>query len=542
MSDPPQSRQLRRLQAVRPLLRDAAPLVMLGSLLFYTNGFLALTNEESSAISGAAANWNGLLAGFRSPAGGTLPPVYALLLRSWLWITHGAFDTLRAPSIIFFLLGLWLLSRVARLQGGDESSNALVWLGALWPFGFHYGRVEGPYTFAFLLIAAITWQYFRGIASRRRSDWILFCVLSLLLLYTSDLGWALLLLLGMDYWRRIPEIDESQTAPLERARTGKINSVLSTLAVLAIGFAPRWPAFVHQLLSIAWPHSFRFLIVDAAYNFYIMFVSSSVAPWFWRLSVPASIGVIVLLALLFVGVRRQERSFLIFSLLLFTLMATTASLQPERLLLVASWFLLPLAVALGTIEKSQWRIPMAFALAGVAAIGWYGVFNKRYYAEVSFLEPWNSLAQDAADALRGGSGVISNDRSFFLYLTYAVKPVLPNSSSRFNGLLPAEVQYPSVWNPTEWENAGRPKPDGVLWIRGSSAPDELTAMNNAGDWLSDHCGDRTTRLLARDPAYLWKQRFVPNFSGPPWRIEIRQYICGQAPPTPKIGGAPDRPK
>ena len=385
MSEQPQSRQLHRLQAIRPLLRDAAPLVMLGSLLFYTNGFLTLTNEEASAISGASANLKTLLAGFQSPAGGAPAPFYALLLRSWLWITHGAFNTLRAPSIIFFLLGLWLLSRVARRLEGDESSNALVWLGALWPFGFHYGRVEGTSTFAFLLIAAITWQYFRGMASRRYSDWIIFCVLCLLLLYTSDLGWALLLLLSVDYWLRVPRIDEAQTGHSESNHTEKIVLIFSTLAVLAIGFAPRWPAFVRELRSITWPHSFRFLVLDAAYNFYIMFVSSSVAPWFWPLSIPAAIGVVLLLICLFVGVRREERSFLIASLLLFALMTVTASLQHDRLLLVAPWFLLPLAVALGTIEKSQWRIPMAFAMAGVAAIGWYGVLNKRYYAEPIFL-------------------------------------------------------------------------------------------------------------------------------------------------------------
>ena len=542
MPDQPQSRQIHRLQAIRPIVRDAAPLVMLGSLLFYTNGFLTLTNDEASSIGRAAANWKSLLAGFGSPAGGALPPFYALLLRSWLWITGGAFDTLRAPSIIFFLLGLWLLSRVARRLGGDESSNALVWLGALWPFGFHYGRVEGPYAFAFLLIAAITWQYFRGMASRRYSDWVGFCVLCLLLLYTSDFGWALLLLLVVDYSQRIPTPDDAQTVRVNSTRTEKIVLLAGTLAVLAIGFAPRWPLLVRELRSVTWPHSFRFLALDAAYNFFVMFVSSSVAPWFWQISIPAAIGIVVLLVFLFIGVRRHERSFLIFSLVLFASMAITASLQPGRLLLVAPWFLLPLAVALGTIEKPQWRIPVAFAMAGVAAIGWYGVLNKRYYAEPTFFEPWSSVAQEAADAVRAGSGVISNDQSFFLYLTYALKPVLPSSSSRFGGFLPTDVRYPLVWNPAEWENAGRPKPDGVLWIRGSSPPDELKAINNAGDWLSEHCGDRVTRFLARDPAYTWEQRFVPNFSGPAWRIEIWQYTCSRAAPPPAPSVAPNRPK
>ena len=77
----------------------------------------------------------------------------------------------------FLVLGLWLLSRAARQLGGEESSNALVWLGALWPFGFHYGRLAGPYAFAFLLIAAVTWQYFRWIALRSPSGWIVLRVI-----------------------------------------------------------------------------------------------------------------------------------------------------------------------------------------------------------------------------------------------------------------------------------------------------------------------------------------------------------------------------
>jgi hypothetical protein len=275
--------------------------------------------------------------------------------------------------------------------------------------------------------------------------------------------------------------------------------------------------------------------LNAAYHLYIFFVSQSVAPWFWRFSIPAAIGVVVLLAVVFAGVRGEARRFLIFSLLLFAVMALAGILQAKRLLLAGPWFLLAIAIALGRIEKFPWRITMAVALAMVAAIGWYGALNRRYYAEPRFFEPWSTVAQDAADAVRSGSAVISNDNSFFFYLTYALKPSQPNSSWRFPGALPREVQYPSVWDPKQWEEAGRPTPASVLWVRGSSPPDELIAMNDAGEWLSGHCGDRITRYLARDAGYTWKQRFVPNFSGPAWRIEIRQYFCGQSAAPPPAG-------
>jgi Dolichyl-phosphate-mannose-protein mannosyltransferase len=532
MPNPPQERPLKPRRAITPLLRDVAPLLMLGSALFYTNRWLALTDEEASNLSAAAKNVTAILDVARSAAGNSHPPLFELLLHFWVKITGGVFDALRAPTIICFVLGIWLVSRVARQLGGEESGNALVWLGTLWPFGFHAGRLAAPATLAFLLIAAVTWGYFRCIQSRRRSRWIIFCVLSLALVYTNDFGWAPLAFLGVDYWWRAPgseddgSADASESAGYERKR--KVREILVTAAVLGIGFAPRWSIFIRELHAhVAWPHFARLLFLNAAYNFYLLFVSQSVAPWFWRFSIPAAIAIVVLLALVFAGVRGEARVFLIFSMLLFALMALGGILQAKWLLLVGAWFLLPIAIALGTIEKWQWRVPMALALTAVAMIGWYGALNRRYYAEPQFFEPWASVTDDAAQALRSGSAVISNDDTFFLYLTYALKPSVPNSSWRFTGALPRQIHYPSAWDPKLWVEAGRPNPASVLWIRGSSPPDELRAMNDAGKWLSEQCGDRITRYLARDPAYSWKQRFVPNFSGPAWRIEIRQYFCGQ---------------
>lgn len=509
---------------------------MLASALAYTNRWLTLTNDEASALSAAAQNVTTILSAARSSVGNAHPSLYELLLHVWLWISRGAFDWLRAPAIVCFVLGLWFLSRVARQLGGEESGNAVVWLGALWPFGFHAGRLAGPYSFGFLLIAAVTWQYFRCIRCGRRSDWVTLCVLSLMLLYTNDFAWALIILLGIDYWRRSSESDAQER---ERLTTeGKIKAILVTAAVLVLGFAPRWPVLLREIPShLVLPASARFLFLNAAYNFYVLFVSQSVAPWFWRLSIPATLGIVALLVFVFAGIRGLARRFLIFSLLLFVLMAFTGILQTEQLLLLGPWFLLPMAIALGTIEKWQWRIPMAIALAAVAAIGWFGVLNRRYYADSRFFEPWNTVAQDASDALRNGSGVIGNDSSFFFYLTYAPKAPQSNSSWRFRGSLPRQVQYPSVWDPQQWEEAGNPKPATVLWIRGSSRPEELAAMNRVGEKLSEACGDRITRYLTRDPAYMWKQRFVPNFSGTAWRIEIRQYFCGQNTTPPSSNGA-----
>src|ERR1700686_2955705 len=124
MPDPPQKRAAKQ-RAITPLLRDAAPLLMLGSALFYSNRWLTLTEDETSTLSAAAQNVTTIPAAPRPAAGNVRPPLYELLLHLWLRITGGAFDWLRAPAIICFVLGLWLLSRVARHLGGEESGNSL---------------------------------------------------------------------------------------------------------------------------------------------------------------------------------------------------------------------------------------------------------------------------------------------------------------------------------------------------------------------------------------------------------------------------------
>src|SRR5437879_11733012 len=103
----------------------------------------------------------------------------------------------------------------------------------------------------------------------------------------------MLVLLGVDYWWRIPESKDPQSDSPESKRSEgkrKTETILATTAVLAIGFTPRWTVFVRELHShLAWPHSVRFLFLNAVYNLYIFFVSQSVASWFLRFFLPAAL-------------------------------------------------------------------------------------------------------------------------------------------------------------------------------------------------------------------------------------------------------------
>jgi len=524
---------------LREALGDTFLLLVLAAALLYTNPRFTFIDDETHILK-LAAQPAGV---FFSSLGALLrahehPPLYDLFLHGWLRLTGGAMAWLRLPSIVFFVAGLFCLSRAAQLLAGPQSARALLWLGLLWPYGFHFGRLAAWYSFVFLLISALTWAYLRHAAALHggqsrtvcRAAWTRVCLLGLALVYANYLGWALLFLLAVDDWLR------------HRAQPGTVKRLLVTAVIFIAAYAPLWPAFWHELsVGATLRQSWTYRLANTAYNVYVLFVSESVGPWFWWLGLPAALATAACLLLVFFGLRGPSRRFLLFAGILVAAMALAGILYPRRLFMVAPWVLLPVAASIGAVQNKYWRSGLALSLGVVAAVGWYGVSSQRYYAAPRFLEPWKTVAQDAAEAVRGGAIVLANNPSFFFYLTYALQ--VPESSRpwRFSGLLTESVQHPQVWEVGAWEAAGRPLRPRVLWVRGMPGPEEGTPMAAAGDWLDARCPGRSVSYLARDPSYLWKQRFAPEMNQLLWRVETRQYACAPDSPLPPATGTSPNP-
>jgi len=401
----------------------------------------------------------------------------------------------------------------------------VIWLAALWPYGFHYARLESGYPFSFLLVAALTWAYLRYVAAPRGPAGVLVCLLAIALIWTNPFGWILIALLGVEEWIR--------NRGSKQAAARRLAIAAGLLAAASI---PLWRTLLDAARGAIGSHpSWQAVVLNAGYKLYVLLVSESVAPWYWKFGVPGMLAVAASLVLVFVAVRGQARRFLLYGALLLALMAIIGALSAESLLLVAPWLLLPAAIAIGTMHASLWRRLMAISLAVVAGIGWYGAFARIYYATPRFIEPWGDLAVEAGATARQGGVVIGNDPSFFLYLTYALR-VPPSTPWRFAGSLPTLVQDQQVWAPDTWQAAGHPLGPAVLWVSGTP---RSSSMDEAGNWLDHNCGDRTTRYMARDSSYVWKQRLLgPPAAATPWLIEVRQYSCGTNSATSPASAGP----
>ncbi len=180
--------------------RSAALLLMLGAVMLATDRWFTEVDDECAIIDQAATPISHTLKVFLSGAGQhEHPPLYDIFLHFWLRLTGGNMHLLRAPSVIFYLAGAWILAEVARKMGGGRSQLWLLAIVVLWPFGFHFGRLTTWYSLSFLLVSLLTFTYFKCVGQPSAANWLWFLLASLALVYSNYFGWAFLLCLAFDY-------------------------------------------------------------------------------------------------------------------------------------------------------------------------------------------------------------------------------------------------------------------------------------------------------------------------------------------------------
>jgi len=267
------------------------------------------------------------------------------------------------------------------------------------------------------------------------------------------------------------------------------------------------------------------ILANSAFNVFSLFVSESIAPWYWWVSVPAGLAILACAALAVWWIPRPARRFFVYGALLIAVMALIGILQTKYLLLLAPWILLPVGVAIEATKPRWATFGLAGALLVIGVAGWYGIYSRRHYSAPRFTEPWQEVAGDSASKIGGGATVIADHPSFMFYLTYFLRVPKQDGPWRFEGLLPDSVKHPQVYSSVGWLAAGRQPGGKVILIRAGRDLGGDLPVDDVAKQLDRSCGSISSRLRMRDEGYSWKQRFFPLLGEPLWRIEIREYDC-----------------
>lgn len=499
---------IQRYSAILPLVTGIA--------LIVTNRWFTEVDDEIAIVDRSARPLRETIHMFLQGIGQhEHPPLYDILLHGWLRITSGNQHLLRLPSIIFYMLGAWTLAAAAKRLAGDSSRNWVLLLLAVWPFGFHFERLATWYSFCFFLVALLTLVYLRFLERPTAANWLWLVAAGLALIYANYFGWAFLACLAVDYILRNRGISKHS-----------MRLVAVTMAVMLFAYIPLFRVLIKEVRFGMGVNGVGFAtIVNGIFNIYCLFVSESVAPWFWYLAVPAGIAIMSCLTIVFVMSAPEERKFLSYFFALFLFMTVAGILEPKRILFISPWLVMPIGAALGTLRVGSVRRMLAISLAIPAAIGWYGICARNLYAAPRWVEPWEQTARQSASVVKQNGIVIGNNPSFFFYLTYLLHAEESQGDGRFKGLLPSSVRVAGVYDAGQWIAADRPVAPVVELVKGVHYTIPATPTQEAEAWLAQHCNLRGVDRELSDTGVEWKHRYAPQIDQPEWRVEVRTYAC-----------------
>jgi Dolichyl-phosphate-mannose-protein mannosyltransferase len=503
----------------REKLITALVLLGLGIVMTLTNRWITFMDDEVAILQEATNPIQQTVHAFTNGMGQHRhPPLYDLLLAGWLRVSGGRVALLRVPATLFYLLGLWFVVQAAGLLGGSAASRAALWIGVVFPYGFHFGRIAGWYSLSFCTVALMTYAYLRIQEKQSWGRWVILVVACELAVYTNYFLLALIGLLLVDYWL------------MNRGKSmAHLAAAGGTLVVILLGFYPLIGAFLVRLNASAGlmrpAYSLLATVFFGGYNVYTLFVSESVAPWFWYFSVPA-LAAICLCAyfVLRFGPGPARRIFIGF-LACMLVMTALNLINTKVALFLAPWLLIPVAAMVGNLPGPGLRKGAVLALALIGAIGWFGILSRHYYAAPRLIEPWQPVAEQAAGEVKQGAIVIGSNSSFFFYLTDAIRSSGDGGSHRFIGSYPERMRHRQLFTPNQWLEAGKVYGQTTLLVKGATDEFYWAAEAATEKVLDQNCHlDGVERELP-DTGFALKRRWFAGAQQPAWRIEVRTYRC-----------------
>jgi len=442
------------------------------------------------------------------------PPLSDLFLHVWIEISGGSKLALRIPSVLLFLAAIFALALSAEKIGGPGSFLPGISIGTFWPFGFHFGRIVGWYAWSFFLVAMLTLSYLQYLEKPDRRRLGLFVTWALLVVFSNYFGWAIVVCLAADI-------------ALIRRHPDAKRFLVVTFVTLGLAYLPLWPILLDIVMTSSsvgrGEVSLTSAVFHGLFTLYAVFVSESVAPWDFAISVPASLAILTSIVCLFALLDKAQRPFLGYFAILFGVMIALDIIGTKRVMFITGWLLLSFAVAFGNGSRPITRKVLAIGLVIAAGIGWGGTFSRNHYAAPHFLEPWDDVAARVAQEVKSGSTVVSNSRAFAFSLNYALARLGLVERSAVPGYAdtPQVFTYFSThaWIPDDLR--GRPS---VLYVRGINIGSE-NADTSVASWLDANCDRKALLKLVPDPGYELKARFFPRAGQQPYRIQLQRYDC-----------------
>lgn len=508
----------RRHKGLHSWLGTFAIVAIYAAVMICTNTRFTILDDEADSVAIAGRPVVSALLPFFTGEGfhELHPPAAEILWHFWLVATHYSLFLLRVLANILFIGAVFFSAKSAEKIAGTSAYWATLLLGFVWPFAFQYGRIAGWYCLSMFLLSLVTWTYLQIVEDWSYWPWSVFGIASVLLVWSNYFGFAFLLFLLVDFTIFHRNLAHRRIRPLMLVMASIAASFLPLLRVALQDVAP----YVEPVASrIDWKNE----IAVAGYPSFAIFGSAAIAPWFWPLSLPVFLSVLVLFTAIWFS---RGRRWLVYVVLATAMLYISGNLNIKRIPFMLPWLFLAMGIAVSSRASRYHRMALS-AITVIVVFGWIGITSGKHYATANLYEPWDKVAEVVAQDARRGATIVSVNPPFFLYLNYQLgleSDTAAADASFLGGDLYRSHGY-AIVQPDDWQTwAGNLKGKVVL-VNGSGVPgqvEEQTALNAA---LQQRCVALGEYRAAPDPAALRKARYVKGAPMLAYRTNVIWYDC-----------------
>lgn len=166
------------------------------------------------------------------------PPLYALFMHFWVRMCGSSEFTLRLPSVIFGVLAIPLVIRLARRLCGGPAALGAGWLAAMSVFALHYSQEARNYSLMALLTLASMDFYLSLVSRFSMRSATGYVATTIALVYTHHFGWFAIL---------AQDAHALALAASYASRRAWLARWCGTQLVVAMAFAPWIPILTGQI-------------------------------------------------------------------------------------------------------------------------------------------------------------------------------------------------------------------------------------------------------------------------------------------------------
>lgn len=491
--------------------------VVYAAAMILTNTHFTLLDDECTIIAVAGRPVLSMLGLYLTGTGQhEHPPLSDMLLHGWLLLTGYSFFALRIFANLFYIAaGIATAVTAGRIAGRRGYWFTLL-LALSWPFAFQYGRITGWYCVTMLLVAWVTKEYLTLAEGGASANWVRFCVISVLLVWTNYFGVAILALLCCDLAVFHREV--------LRNRLGR---VLAVGLCVTVSFVPVLRAAMRSVAigaaSTADQGSLKSVIASIGYPLFSIFGSTAIAPWYLPLSVPVALAGVALVAAVWMS---RGRRWMVYFVVALVLLAASGHLSIKRIAFLLPWFFLSVGLA-ATGDRSSPRRMAAGASAVLVACGFVGIVSGQHYSTTNLYEPWDKVAEVVARDAQQGATIVSVNPPFFFYLNYrlglereAGATAGPHLGEAVYGMHGYRIYQPSKLPLPVNEMRGK-----VVLVNGSALLKDVAKQEALDAALQGRCRLSGEYHDAPDPAATWKQRYAGSATALAYRVQVKWYDC-----------------